>query len=241
MIVEKGSIQDVIFFSDALQEELQLYVYVPANYTPLTAYQLLIASDGNDYFQLGGITRLADELIEAMEIEDLIIVFVPYRDVNDRRDKYIPSGAKYQAYLKFLADELVPYMDKNYATNELAMGRALIGDSMAATISLMGALTYPNIFGKAILQSPYIDEDVMQAVRDFATPTQLSIYHIIGTGEDRVKTTDGTYQDFLTPNRQLHELMVERGYPLFYDEFEGIHTWKYWKPDLRRALIKNFN
>lgn len=238
--MEKGSIQDVVFYSEALHEELQLYVYVPANYTPLTEYQLLIASDGNDYFQLGGITRLADELIDTMEIEDVIIVFVPYRDALDRKDKYIPSGSKYHKYLTFLADELVPYMDKNYATTELAMGRALIGDSMAATISLMAALTYPNIFGKAILQSPYVDEDVMQAVKDFKTPTQISIYHIIGTGEDRVKTTDGTYEDFLTPNRTMHEVMVERGYPVFYDEFEGIHTWKYWKPDLRRALIKNF-
>ncbi len=51
---------------------------------------------------------------------------------------------------------------------------------------------------------------------------------------------DKTIKDFLTPNRQLHQLLTEKGYKVFYEEFEGNHTWKYWKPDLRRALIENF-
>ncbi|GGG20122.1 hypothetical protein GCM10007425_13170 [Lysinibacillus alkalisoli] len=239
--MERGTIHDVSFFSKALQESIQLYIYTPANYTPLTEYQLLIASDGNDYFQLGGITKIADELIDDMEIDELIIVFVPYDNVQDRRDKYVPSGKKHREYLQFLAHELVPYIDREYATTPVAHARGLIGDSMAATVSLLGALTYPNIFGKAILQSPYVDEDVLDAVENFANPSSISVYHIVGKKEDEVLTTEKKVADFLTPNRELHEVMQMRGYHLFYDEFNGNHTWKYWKPDLRRALIKNFN
>lgn len=239
--MDKGTVQDLKFYSEALQENLDLYIYVPANYSPLYKYNILIASDGKDYFQLGGITKLADELIEDYEIENLIIVFVPYKDIKDRRHKYIPSGEQHTAYLRFLAHELVPYLDREFSTYQLAMGRGLIGDSLAGTASLMAALKYPTIFGKVILQSPYVDDDVLKAVEQFKNPADLSIYHIIGKGENKVITMDKTIKDFLTPNRQLHNLMLSKGFSTFYDEFDGNHTWKHWKPDLRRALIENFN
>lgn len=239
--MDTGSIKDLTFYSEALQEELKLYVYVPANYSPLYKYNILIASDGKDYFQLGGITRLADQLIDNYEIENVIIVGVPYKSIEDRRRKYIPTGDQHEAYLRFLAHELVPYLDDEYATSQMGMSRALIGDSMAATVSLLAALKYPSIFGKVIMQSPYVDELILETVAKFEQPDKLSIYHIVGTGEHQVVTTDKSVKDFLTPNRKLHELMLLKGYSSFYDEFNGTHTWKYWKPDLKRALIENFS
>ncbi|SOC35128.1 alpha/beta hydrolase [Ureibacillus acetophenoni] len=238
--MEKGTIQDVAFFSQSLEEEIDLLVYVPANYTPLNKYNILLASDGKDYFQLGGITKLADELIEEYEIENIIIVGIPYKNIHDRKEKYIPTGNKHEAYLHFLAHELVPYLDREYSTLQMGSTRGLIGDSMAATVSLLAALKYPNIFSKAILQSPYVDEHVLDIVQNTQNNGHISIYHIIGKEENKVLTMDKTIKDFLTPNRQLHQLLKEKGYNTFYEEFDGNHTWKYWKPDLRRALIKNF-
>lgn len=238
--MNKGTINDLTFYSHALQEELKLLIYIPANYTPLNKYNTLIASDGKDYFQLGGITRLADRLIDNYEIDDLIIVGVPYKNVKDRIRKYIPSGDLHEAYLTFLAEELVPYLDEEYSTSQTSSSRGLIGDSMAATASLLATIKYPDIFSKAILQSPYVDDLVLKAVDEVKDPTGISIYHIIGKKEDRVITSDKTIQDFLTPNRKLHQLFQSKQFDTFYEEFEGNHTWKYWKPDLERALIKNF-
>jgi len=239
--VDTGSVSTIQFYSNTLQEELKLYIYVPANYSPFNNYNVLIASDGNDYFQLGGITRLADTLIDSYEIENVIIVGIPYKDVYDRLRKYIPTGDQHEAYLHFLAHELYPYLNEQYSTYQSPMNTGLIGDSMAATVSLMAALKYPNIFGKVIMQSPYVDNVVIEKVAQFEHPNLLSIYHIIGTDEHKVVTTDKTFKDFLTPNRQLHSLMERKGYRSFYDEFNGNHTWKYWKPDLKRALIENFS
>lgn len=238
--MDTGSVNTILFNSEALQEELKLFIYVPANYSPLENYNILIASDGNDYFQLGGITRLADNLIDNYEIENVIIVGVPYKNVEDRRRKYIPTGDLHEAYCTFLAHELVPYLDEQYATYKNARNRGLIGDSMAATVSLMAAIQSPHIFGKVIMQSPYVDDLVLQKVATFKEVDRLRIYHIIGTQEHHVITKDKTIQDFLTPNRELHDLMSAKGYNFFYDEFNGNHTWKYWKPDLKRALIENF-
>lgn len=239
--MDTGRIKEILFYSENLQEEIPLYIYIPANYTPLYKYNILIASDGRDYFQLGGITRLADQLIDDYEIENLIIVGVPYQNNMDRRRKYIPTGEKHDAYLRFLAHELVPFLDEEYSTYQMGMTRGVIGDSMAGTASLMAALKYPNIFGKVIMQSPYVDDAVLEQVNKFNQPDALSIYHIIGKGENEVVTMDNSIKDFLTPNRELHQIMVAKGYPTFYEEIDGKHTWNYWKPDLKRALIENFS
>lgn len=239
-VLEKGTIKDVAFFSNALNEELELLIYIPANYSPLYEYNILIASDGRDYFQLGGIPRLADQLIDDYIIENMIIVGVPYKDYADRKRKYIPTGDQFEAYMRFLAHELVPYLDEEFSTAQIGGGRALIGDSMAATISLMTAIHYPNIFGKAILQSPFVDEHVLTKVREAKNLDVLSLYHIIGLREKEVILKDKSVKDFLTPNRELHQLFLQLGADTFYEEFDGNHTWTHWKPDLKRALVEIF-
>jgi enterochelin esterase-like enzyme len=238
--MDKGTIKDIAFFSNSLQEEINLLVYIPANYSPLYQYHLCIASDGRDYFQLGGIARLADQLIDDYDIEQTIFVGVPYRDAKDRTRKYIPTGDLFNAYMRFLAHELVPYLDAEFSTNQLAASRVLMGDSMAATASLMGVIHYPNIFGKAIMHSPYVDEHVLAKLEGFNQGDSIFLYHVIGLKEDKVTTTDKQIKDFLTPNRTLHDMIVSKKIPTFYEEFDGNHTWTYWKPDLNRALIKIF-
>lgn len=236
----QGTITDVEFYSEALQEKLELLIYIPANYSPFYKYSVLIASDGKDYFQLGRISRVADEYLANEEIENLIIVGVPYKNVEDRRRKYLPNGNLHNAYLRFLAHELVPYIDEQYSTYRMGLSRALIGDSQAATVSLLAAIAYPNIFGKVIMQSPYVDDAVLNKVREVKEPHAFSIYHVVGLGENQVITMDKTVKDFLTPNRELHQLLLEKGINNFYDEFDGQHSWKYWQPDLKRAIQQKF-
>ena len=238
--MNRGTVQDISIFSNELQEEMQLLVYLPANFSPLYKYTLIIASDGKDYFQLGRLPRIADEFLENNEIENIIFVGVPYKNVKDRSSKYEPTGEKHGAYLRFLAHELVPYLDEQYPTYQVGMGRALIGDSLAATVSLNAALKYPNIFGRVILQSPKVSDELLKAVERFNAANAFTVYHVIGKKETAVKLTSGGTADFLEPNRQLNNLLKNKGFSIFYEEFDGDHTWKHWQPDLKRALLQNF-
>lgn len=234
--MKQGKIEEITISSKELNEDIQILIYLPYNYTPLSKYEILIASDGKDYIQYGRTGRVIDELIESGEIEDVIFVAVPYKSVSERRRMYHPEGDKREAYTRFLAHELVPYLDQHYPTLQIGAGRGLIGDSLAATISLLTAAKYPNIFGKVILHSPYVDQlvlDTVNAVQDIST---FSIYHVIGLEETEVATQMDGIQDFLTPNRALNTLIKKKGFQYFYEEFEGNHTWKYWQPDVRRAI-----
>jgi enterochelin esterase-like enzyme len=232
----KGTIKELTLHSGELEEDIQLRVYLPANFSPLYKYSLLIAQDGRDYFQLGRIARLADEFLFQREIENLIIVGVPYKNVEDRRKKYHPNGSQNQQYIRFLAHELVPFLDQEFPTYHMGSTRALIGDSLGGAVSLMTALQYPHTFGKVLLHSPYVDENILSAVKNFSEGQLLQLYHVIGNQETEVQTTDGSLKDFLTPNRELSKIISEKPITYFYEEFNGNHTWTYWQPDLRRAL-----
>jgi enterochelin esterase-like enzyme len=235
-----GIIKEQTFFSSALQEELTLLIYLPANFSPLFKYSLLIAQDGQDYFRLGRVGRQVEALMKDEEIENLIVVGIPYQDVEDRKEKYHPDGAKFHSYVRFLAHELVPYLDQEFPTYQIGHGRALIGDSLGATVSLLTGLAYSNTFGKLILQSPFVNDAVLDAVKEFSSSSRPTIYHQIGINETKVKTTNGEIQDFLTPNRELKSTISAKGFSYTYEEFNGDHTWKYWQPALTPILREMF-
>ncbi|WP_026693470.1 alpha/beta hydrolase [Peribacillus kribbensis] len=235
----QGKIKEYTLYSHALEEEMELLVYFPASFSTLYKYTLLIAQDGRDYFQMGRIGRAADELLHQGEMENTIIVGIPYKNVHDRRAKYHPEGERQKAYIRFLAHELVSFLDKEFPTYHMAKGRVLIGDSLGATVSLQTALQYPHTFGRVILQSPLVNETVLHQVQSFSEPQLLDVYHVIGSEETDVPTTDGGRANFIEPNRELHAQFSSMNFSsYFYEEFDGGHTWKYWQKDLKQALKK---
>jgi enterochelin esterase-like enzyme len=233
----KGIIIDDYINSRFLQEKIQLKTYLPINYSPLYTYQLLIAQDGDDYLQKGKLATVASELLEKKEINNCIIVMIPYQSLEDRYNKYHPNGSKNSDYIRFLAEELILYLEKKYHTFELANGRTLLGDSLAATVSLQAAMEYPYTFGQVIAQSPFINSKTIETLKSFNKPELLRLYHAIGDQETEVITTKGQTKDFLTPNRAFYQLVKEKGIDVYYDEFNGDHTWTYWQEDLKKALI----
>lgn len=238
--MKRGTIQDDVIRSKELGEDVPILIYVPAGFSPMYTYSFLLCQDGKDYFQMGRIPRVADELLDQEEIENMIIVGIPYTNIDDRREKYHPDGIKQKAYIRFLAHEVVPYLNEKFPGHNDRFRRALAGDSLAATVSLMAALTYPNLFGKVIMHSPFVDSSVMKAVEQADNDLVLSLYHVIGTDETNVKMTNGETADFLTSNRALHSLLSKKKFDYFYDEFDGGHMWTYWQPDMKRALLKMF-
>lgn len=236
----RGTIDEIQLFSYALGEEMTLLVYQQATFSPLNKYTLLIAQDGKDYFQLGRIGRVADEMLANKEIENLMIIGIPYKSVEDRWKKYHPDGIQNEAYIRFLGQELVPFLDSEYPSLQIGMGRALIGDSLGATVSLMAALKYPHTFGKLILQSPYVNEKVLQETRDFNDGPHLDVYHTVGNKETEVKTSKEGIKDFLTPNRELSKILMEKRFSYHYTEFDGGHFWTYWQPNIKEAFKKIF-
>lgn len=233
----KGKMFDKKINSKYLNETMTLTLYQPETFSPMYKYHICIVHDGNDYYQLGRLATLSDQLHEDVEITNTIFVGIHYIDRFDRRKKYHPSGELNEAYTKFLVHEVVPFLDELLPSYHMAQSRALMGDSLAGTLSLMTALKYPHTFGKVIMQSPYVDETVIKQAKHAEHIDTIDIYHTIGIGETEVPTIEGTKEDFITPNRDLHQVLKNAHMSYTYYELpDGKHTWKYWQQDLPRAL-----
>ncbi|MCA0969557.1 esterase family protein [Halobacillus litoralis] len=236
----KGSMKEYTINSDYLNEEMTLKVYTPENFSPLYKYHFCIMQDGNDYFQMGRAATLSDQLHGDEEIENTIFIGIHYRDKYDRQDKYHPNGKQQGDYVNFLIREVVPFLDEELPGYCTGSGRTLVGDSLAGTLALMTSVKFPNTFGNVIMQSPYVDEHVLEVVESVNDFSQLTVYHTIGTEESDVETTDGARKNFLQPNRDLHEFLTDQSLGYTYYELEGDHTWGTWQKDFKRALLTIF-
>lgn len=227
--------------SHYLEETLMLTWYLPEAFSSLYKYHICIMQDGNDYFQLGRIATLSDRLHTDGSITNTIFVGIHYRDKYDRKKKYHPQGEQQEAYIQFITREVIPLLDDMLPTLHMGKSRSLLGDSLAGTLALMTAVRYPNTFGHVIMQSPYVDDTVLEKVQEAENMHSIDIYHTIGTKETEVETTDGKISDFLTPNRYLHDILSKKNISYVYHELDGEHTWKAWQKDLPRALTTIFN
>src|SRR5690625_5260826 len=233
----KGKMTDETIQSKYLNETMTLKIYTPENFSPMYKYHICITHDGNDYYQLGRLATLSDQLHDNVEITDTVFVGIHYIDRADRFKKYHPDGELNKAYTKFLIHEVVPFLDDYLPSYHMGHSRILMGDSLAGTLSLMTALKYPHTFGKVIMQSPYVNETVLEAMKQAEQTDILEIYHTIGTAELDVPMSDGQHANFLQPNRKLKEIINKSPITYTYIELEdGEHTWKYWQDDLYRAL-----
>jgi enterochelin esterase-like enzyme len=233
---KSGVREEHTIYSQHLQNSFTFTIYYPMQFSPLLKHELLIAQDGQDYFNLGKIHRVVDQLMKDGAIQPTIIVGLPYESVDQRFSFYHPSQPKQTDYIRFLAEELLPFLDHILPTLGLAHGRTLIGDSLGATVSLQAAFQYPHSFGKVILQSPFVNEVVTQFIQETILPVPLSIYQTVGTEETNVLTTSKQFVNFVEGSHQLKDLLQKLSIEYVYQEFEGDHTWTNWEPQLLDLL-----
>ncbi len=231
-----GTMEDATIQSDHLNEEIQIKWYLPEGFTAFKDYQLCIMNDGDDYFRMGRVATLSDQLHEDIVIESTIFVGVHYQDKNDRWGKYHPSGKQQEAYIAFLVKEAIPYVENHLHITPAK--RVLMGDSLAGTLAFMIATQFPHTFDTVIMQSPYVDEDVLERASNASEFSHIEVFHSIGKEETDVHMTNGETADFLTPNRTLNHTLDGKLQVYHFDEFNGNHTWKYWQKDLKEILMK---
>lgn len=144
------------------------------------------------------------------------------------------------AYLKFLAEELKPYIDKHFSVKTDAAHTAVMGSSMGGLISLYAISEYPQVFGAAACLSthwpgifsvegnpiPQAFFDYMQAA--LPDPATHRIYFDHGTG-----TLDALYPPL---QARADAVMRARGYTASgwqTRRFEGAeHSEKAWSERL---------
>lgn len=147
-------------------------------------FPVVYAHDGQNLFEAGnsfggeewGLDEALDSLIRSEKIRPTIVVGIS--NTAKRYQEYMPakpegrinelvgtafspsashSGAEIisDEYLKFIVEELKPYIDKQYPTLSGAQDTYLMGSSMGGLISAYGLCEYPEVFSRAACLSTH--------------------------------------------------------------------------------------
>lgn len=139
--------------SKVLNEERELFIYLPEGYhQSKEKYPVLYKLDGHLGFKYT--TGIIDHFQHFGRMPQMILIGILNTDRN--RDftptKYnIPTGGGADNFLKFMKDELIPFIDKNYRTQPY---RILSGHSLCGMFAIYALLVQPNLFSAYIATSP---------------------------------------------------------------------------------------
>ena len=130
------------------------WVYVPAQYTAAEPACVMVFQDGQAYVHLEGPVRaptVFDNLIHRGEMPVTIGVFInPGRredDFNQREAQYVPLS---DAYARFVLEEILPEVGKDYNLVDHAAGRAIGGMSDGGLSSFTAGWERPDAFSKVV-------------------------------------------------------------------------------------------
>lgn len=212
---------------------LWVRVMLPPGYHEHTAttHDVLYAVDGqalwSDQHDAFGVWRLdvsLDELWRLGVLDDVIVVSI--QTAEGRLDKLGPSpdrehqGGQGEAFLRVIADVLVPVVDATYRTRREPDGRALLGASMGGLFALFGAWRRPDVFGNAICLSSsfwWADRALVKEVQLGQPPAQRPRIYLDSGATASPFAEDRNLRDGHHHTRAMMRALTELGWALEKD------------------------
>ncbi len=227
------------FHSEFLGNKRDVFVWLPPSYSEDSdkRYPVLYMHDGQNLMNPStsflGVDWQVDEtvsrLIKAGLLREIIVVGI--YNTEDRLQEYSDS-VKGRYYMRFLVEELKPFIDSNYKTIPNARNNAVIGSSMGGLISFLIAWEYPEVFSMAgcMSSSFYYDNDkIFKTVSSSKSKPDIKIY--IDHGEDG-----------LTRGQRMFSLLTEKGFLIgtnidYFYAPGAEHNEAAWADRLERPLL----
>ncbi|MCX8104668.1 MAG: alpha/beta hydrolase-fold protein [Ignavibacterium album] len=230
------------FSSSLLDNKRDIIVWLPKGYNSPKKkdkrYAVLYMHDGQNILDpktsYAGKDWRVDEtlskLIRKRKVKDVIVVGI--YNTPDRLDEYSWSD-KGKLYLKFIIEELKPFIDSNYRTLTDRENTAMIGSSMGGLISFYAGWFHNDVFSKVGCMSSsfyYQHDQALKIVEEYDGPKK-NVKFYIDHGEDG-----------LVRGQKMFGLLTQKGYVLgqdidYYYAPGAEHNEKEWAARLERPLL----
>ena len=147
-------------------------------------------------------------------------------------------------YLKFLVDELKPFIDKNYSTNAAQRGTYIAGASMGGLISWYAITEYPLVFGGAACFSthwPGIWPEDDPKKKIFSSFKSYFLSHLPPNNRLYFDHGSETLDGFYHPYQNEIDLQIGTRFPsasymsFYYPGFD--HSEKSWSHHFEKAML----
>jgi predicted alpha/beta superfamily hydrolase len=145
-------------FSKVLNEERALDVYLPQDYEASgQKYPVLFVLDADNMLSFARTVGTTGEQSGFGNIPEMIVIGIQNvdreRDMFPVRVDYWPNSGSADRFLQFLSEELVPFIDRQYRTENF---RLLYGASNAGLFVVHALLSQPDLFDAYIAASPTV-------------------------------------------------------------------------------------
>jgi S-formylglutathione hydrolase FrmB len=241
------------------QSRRTVRVYLPPSYSDPSSsrrrYPVVFmlhgwpGSDGN-WFELGHADRVADTLIAAGEIPEVILVCPNGSGAGwFGMSVWANDHAGRRKVEDYVVHDVVAWVDSSFRTLADAGHRGVLGLSDGATGALNLTLRHPDLFGACAGHSGEYALDPRWGGRRLFGPGStegarreaLSPARYVSSLRDRAQRVEiyfdvGLSDDVLEDNRAFHRLLDSLQVRHTYHEFPGSHTWSYWREHLRQSL-----
>jgi len=230
----RGKIENDILISSAiLNYQVTYSVYTPPGYTVSQQYPIIYVLDGYEYMheRMGNMPVILDNLIYLKKIKPVVAVFIDHREpVNRSNNRRMKELAMNEKYLDFVADELIPSVERQYAILTDKADRAVLGNSMGGLTAAYFAFSRPDVFGLAGIQSP-------------AFWFRSSIFTVCDNPENppaKIFMTTGVINDAEEGTRKMKGILEKNTCAYQYQEVNQGHSWGNWRDLIDDILIYFF-
>jgi enterochelin esterase-like enzyme len=200
----------------------RVWFYLPPGYAANTTllYPVIYVLDGANYVEKMDVPRVLDHLIANKSIAPVIAVF---SEPADRQEEY----SRNPGWRAFVANELVPMVDKRFRTFSAPDQRVILGSSLAAYGAVDLAVEYPSLFGLCAAMAPPAQTASLIANQPKAKRSVVSIkFFIMG----------GVYDSMIDGARNLRTTLDNYLAPVTYMEVSEGHNTNTFRAHLDDAL-----
>lgn len=240
---------EVHWKSGVLMKQVGMNVILPETGDPPFATYYLLHGLSDDYTIWQRRTRIE------WYVRDLpLIVVMP----DGQRGFYTDNDAG-PAYGRYIAEELVAFVERNFPARRESRARHIGGLSMGGYGAVRLALQYPHVFSSAnshsgaFMRGPISSSSQTPDRHSNFPDEMLQVFGRSPIGSDhdvlalaqrakaagtlpRLQLDCGTEDYLLDANRALHAAFEKIGVPHEYAEFSGAHDWDYWDRHVPRAI-----
>jgi S-formylglutathione hydrolase FrmB len=233
-----GNVDTVNVFSAKMKKEIKCVVIKPESYSDKVKLPVVYLLHGYSGKYDNWVTKVKS-LKDYASSMNLLIVCPDGGFSSWYFDSPIDSTYQYET---FISNELINYIDANYATIKNANARALTGLSMGGHGGIYVGMQHPNVFGAIGSMSGALDVtfiksgyhitkrlgDTINFANNWKTHSTFSMVDTIVDNKQKIIIDCGT-DDFVLPfNEEIHKRLLKRKIKHDYILRPGKHDWDYW-------------
>lgn len=235
--------------SRSLGYTVKYWVYTPVGYEDLARLPVIYVLDGNDFVdeRMGAMPNVLDNLIGSGRIEPVLAVFIDARDpdneqYNRREEEFLVHPVE---HAQFVADELVPVIDRAYRTDPRPEARVIAGVSYGGLSAAFIAVSRSDVFHNLAAFSPAFW--VLNSPEYLVNPSQAEGSRLMVPAMDAA-TECGDETEFECPRLPIKVFLTtglpawdvgdlsslvttleQQGYPVEFHQVREGHTWDHWR------------